>query len=203
MNTKVFGRTALTLGAALLVTLFAWEACSDEITIIQVHRNITLSDDEAIFRDYYIDAGTEQGLKTNLVVNIVRKTIVKDGSGTHSYGDIITPVGQLKVIFTASRVAIAREYKQANRETTPVLDQAGVQIGDIVDLKGAYVDNRKIPAHNTAEVSVVKPAEAVVSPALVPASAAATAAVTAVLSTDASATIVAPKDASLKDNTTK
>lgn len=143
MNTKLLGRVTLALGAVLLVSLFAWEACSEELSIVQVHRSIPLSDEEPVYKDVYINGGSNSGLKNNLVISAYRKVIVKDATGSQPIGEIMIPVGQLKVIFVGPKVAIAREYKNAQLESTPTLDQPGFQLGDTIELKGSFVDNKK------------------------------------------------------------
>jgi len=134
MTSKFFGRIALALGAVLLVSLFAWEACSEEINVIQVHRNIPLSDEEPIYRDIYISGGSETGMKNNTVLQVLRKTIVKDATGSQSFGELMVPVGQLKVIFVGPKVSVAREYKNQQFDSSPVMDQLGIQVGDKVEL---------------------------------------------------------------------
>jgi len=166
MTSKIFGRIALALGAVLLVSLFAWEACSDELNVIQVHRNIPLSDEETAYKDIYISGGSDSGLKNNLVVQVLRKVIVKDATGSQSFGEIMVPVGQIKVIFVGPKVSVAREYKPANKDTVPALDQVGIQLGDSIELKGSFTDNNK-PV--TTVVVVPAAAAPVVAPTPAPA----------------------------------
>ena len=103
---------------------------ASEVTIIEVHRNIPLSDVDTIYKDFYLNGGNEAGLKKNMVVNVVRKIGVKDATGTESYGDIIVPIGQLKIIAVFNKIAVARELKIISRESEPLLDQVGIMTGD-------------------------------------------------------------------------
>lgn len=134
MTSKILGRLSLLLGAALLVALFAWEACSQELSIIQVRRNIPLADEDPVIRDIYINGGSESGLKNNMIIQATRKTIIKDATGSQSLGELIVPVAQLKVVFVGPKISVARDHKPANLDSTPVLDQVGVQIGDRIEL---------------------------------------------------------------------
>lgn len=137
------GRLLLMAGIAILALLFSWEAFSADLNVVEVHRNIPLADDAPVYKDFYINAGTDAGLKKNLVVNVIRKMSIRDATGTQSYGDIDILVGQLKIIATQGRVAVAREYKLASRDTEPMLEQVGIMIGDRLELEGSFVDNKK------------------------------------------------------------
>lgn len=116
---------------------------SNELSIIDVRRNIPLADTDPVYKDYYINAGVESGLKENLVITVLRKTNIKDASGTQSYGDILIPVGRLKIIAAYHRVAVAREFQLMSRENQPMLEQVGLMNGDRVDLAGSFIDNKK------------------------------------------------------------
>jgi hypothetical protein len=115
----------------------------DELSIVDVRRHITLADDDVVYKDFYLNGGEGDGLKKNLVVTAVRKIQVRDSSGSQSYGEILVPVGQLRVIAIYGKVAVAREYKLLSRDELPMLEQTGLMSGDRIDLKGAFVDNNK------------------------------------------------------------
>lgn len=119
-------------------------AHAEELSIIDVRRNIPLSDHEPTYRDYYIAGDGIQNLKKNLVLEVVRKNNIRDASGAQSYGEILIPVGQLRVIANYGRVAIAREYKYFSREDYPTLDQTFMMTGDRVSVKNSFIDTNKI-----------------------------------------------------------
>lgn len=151
MNQKL-GRLLLAAGVTVLIALFAWEALADgAMHIIEVRRNIPLADQDPVYRDFYINAGAEAGLKPNMVVTAVRKVSIKDASGTQAFGELLVPVGQLKVIFVQNRIAVAREYKLLSRDDLPMIDQTGLMTGDQIDIKGAFIDNRKPSAKTTSQ----------------------------------------------------
>ena len=137
------GRILLLGGAAVLCLLFAWKAMSDELHIIEVRRNIPLADSDPVYHDFYLNAGVEAGLKPNQVVTAIRKTHLKDATGIQSFGELLIPVGQLKIIFTQNHVAVAREFKHLSRDELPMLEQTGIMIGDLIETKGSFIDNRK------------------------------------------------------------
>lgn len=127
----------------LALMLTAQLTFAQDLSIVDVRRNITLADDDVVYKDFYLNGGEGDGLKKNLVVTVMRKVQVRDANGSQSYGEIQIPVGQLRVIATYGKVSVAREYKLLSRDELPMLEQIGIMSGDRVDLKGAFVDNAK------------------------------------------------------------
>ena len=148
-----------------VLILFSVTALAD-ITIIDVRKNIPLSDTDPSFTDFYLAAGKSEGLKKNLVVTVFRTVNIRDASGAQSFGEIAIPVGQVKIIAVYEKVSIAREYKLLPRDVNPMLEQVGLMSGDKVELGESFVDNstskrkpqaiaEKIPATTTATVTTV------------------------------------------------
>ncbi|WP_415063245.1 hypothetical protein [Bdellovibrio sp.] len=127
----------------MLLFGFTQESKAGEISVVDVRRNITLSEDDPVYKDFYINAGPGSGLKKNLVITAVRKINVRDASGANAVGEILVPVGQLKVIAIFDKVAVAREYTLLSRDELPMLEQTGIMSGDRIDLQGSFIDNSK------------------------------------------------------------
>ncbi|MBX3016712.1 MAG: hypothetical protein KF767_02395 [Bdellovibrionaceae bacterium] len=141
-----------------------------ELKIVDVRRNIPLADDEPVYKDFYINGGAKDGLKPNLVVTAIRKTSIRDASGTQSLGELAIPVAQIRVVYVADNLAVAREYKVLSRDELPMLEQIGVMSGDVLDLKGSFVDKRKpssaaVTQPGTAASTVNNTAPALTPPA--------------------------------------
>lgn len=168
--------------AFLFLLLEARQLFAQDMSVVEVKRNITLSDDDPVYKDYYINAGDGSALRKNLVVNVKRKVTIKD-NGSKTIGDFETVVGQLKIIHVGNKVSVAREFKLTPRDEEPMLDQIGVMMGDKVDLEKSFIDNTKpVYKRKTSEAepqnapkeaqtasatlpSAVTPASAVASPA--------------------------------------
>lgn len=144
-----FGRKHVLTGLSLLIAFFSLEAISEELSVIEVRRNIPLADKDPVYRDYYINSGAESGLKKNMVITATRKLTVKDATGTASFGEVVIPVGMLKIISVQNRIAVAREFKLISRDDEPMLEQIGIMIGDKVDLAASFIDNKKASAKKT------------------------------------------------------
>lgn len=150
----------------LALMLSTQQTLAQDLSIVDVRRNITLADDDVVYKDFYINGGEADGLKKNLVVTAVRKIQVRDANGSQSYGEILIPVGQLRIIATYGKISVAREYKLLSRDELPMLEQIGLMSGDRIDLKGSFVDNAK-PIHKkkTAEIVVITPTVVAKAPA--------------------------------------
>lgn len=130
---------------------FFQQSHAADITVVDVRRNITLAEDDPVYKDFYINAGPGSGLKKNLVVTAVRKINIRDASGANAVGEILVPVGQLKIIAIYDRVAVAREFTLLSRDELPMLEQTGIMSGDRIDLQGAFMDTSKPKKHKVAE----------------------------------------------------
>lgn len=148
-----------TLTIVFIFNFFSLVTQAQEISIVDVKRNITLSDEDLVYKDYYINAGSSSALRKNMVVNVRRKISIKD-SGTKTIGDFETVVGQLKIIHIGNKVSVGREHKLIPRDEEPMLEQIGIMSGDRLDLKDSFIDNSKpVHRHKTAEAEPQKPAE--------------------------------------------
>ncbi|WP_413559922.1 hypothetical protein [Bdellovibrio sp. HCB209] len=141
-------------------------AADMSLTIVDVRRNITLANDEEPYKDFYIAAGASSGLKKNLVVTAVRKINVRDASGASAVGEIMVPVGQLKIIAVYDKVAVAREFTLLSRDELPMLEQIGIMAGDKIETRGSFIDTSKPKRKKVAEAVAPAPATPMVAPAV-------------------------------------
>lgn len=103
--------------------------------IIDVRRNIPLSDSAPVYKDFYINAGTSAQLKKGQTLTVHRKVMVRDSSGSTQVGEMRVPVGELKVISVFEKVTVAREVKLFDRQDLPMLEQSAIMTGDDVEIK--------------------------------------------------------------------
>lgn len=137
-----FMKFLIFLGLIVTPIFFYGEVRADDMSVINVRRNIQLSENDPVYRDFYIDGGEDNGLKKNMVVQAIRKMSIRDASGAHAFGEIKIPVGQLKIIAVYPKVAVAREFKLLSRDDLPMLEQIGIMTGDLVETKGSFIDRR-------------------------------------------------------------
>lgn len=132
-------------GFLVFIFLFSnWAfAQNPEMMVIDVRKNIPLADTDPVYKDFYINAGLENGLKKHQVITVVRKFSIRDSTGAQTYGELVVPVGRLKLISVQNRVAVAREFNLISREDEPMLEQIGLMVGDRLDLTDSFIDNKK------------------------------------------------------------
>jgi hypothetical protein len=163
---KVFMKTMI---LAILLIFLSNFATANDITIVDVRRNIPLSDEEPVYKDFYINGGSDDGLKKNLVVTVIRATNIRDASGAQSFGEILIPVGQVRILATYPKVSVAREYKSLSRDENPMLEQTGIMNGDKIDLKNSFVDTKPVRKPQAVVITVPLAPAVIVTPApLVP-----------------------------------
>lgn len=121
----------LTLVATLLISKMAG-AQEPVMTVVDVRRNITMSDEEKPYKDFYISIPSKSALKVDQQISVFRKLNVRDSTGAQSFGEIKIPVATLKIIATYDRIAIAREVTLISRDKQPMLENFFVMSGDEV-----------------------------------------------------------------------
>ncbi len=118
-------------------------AQADDMIIVDVHRNIPLSDEDTIYKDFAISTNDSAGLKKNLVVNVKRRLMIKDANAK-DVGDLETKVGQIRIIHVDKKIAIGREYKLFSRDEEVGLDQLGIMTGDRIDMTDSFTDSKPL-----------------------------------------------------------
>lgn len=121
-------------GFLILFLIFS-KAVAEDTLVVNVRRNITLSDEDPVYKDFYINAGASSGFKKGQTLMASRKVSVRDSSGSSSVGDMLIPVGELKVIAVYEKVTVAREAKLFDRKDLPMLEQKAIMTGDLIDIK--------------------------------------------------------------------
>ena len=119
----------------LSLILISCFAKAEEARVVDVRRNITLSDTDKIYKDFYINAGTGNGMKTGAVLVASRKVNIRDASGATNIGEMTVPVGELKVIAVYDKVTVARQVKLLERDELPMIEQRGIMTGDLIEVK--------------------------------------------------------------------
>ncbi len=76
----------------IVIIMMSAHAFAEEITIFDVRKNLAMSDTEKVFRDFYINAGSEAGLSSGMIITVERRMPLYDNYQNRSAGDL-----QLKV----------------------------------------------------------------------------------------------------------
>lgn len=117
------------------VLLMGLNVRADTTQVVNVRRNITISDTDPVYKDFYINGGTNSGFKKGQTLVASRKINVRDSAGSSTIGEMTVPVGELTVIAVYEKVTVARESKLFDRKDLPMLEQKAIMTGDLIDVK--------------------------------------------------------------------
>lgn len=143
----------------LLIGMIGSTAFANDITIFDARKSLSLSDTEPSYRDFYINGGTEAGLKAGMVFSVIRKLPLYDTYENRSPGDLVIRVGKIKIIHAQKNISVARLQSMLSRESLPLLEDNFIMVGDKLDLGSAEGDkkaeaemnSKPVPEPTTAE----------------------------------------------------
>jgi hypothetical protein len=120
--------------AAVATWVLTPVALSDETAIVySVFKGIDLGNpNEMIQKDYFVNLGTNQGIRVGTVLEVARKSPSYDLTTEKLYKDLIFPFARIKVIHAEKDASIARLEKLYSQDVTPVLVPRSVIVGDLV-----------------------------------------------------------------------
>ncbi len=140
MDRSITGRVFLVLGLLNLFILFAAQAFSEEvrpqeIQIVEIKKNLQLKNGDTVFHDYYLNAGTENGLKPNTSFEVFRKVAINDLYQSNSKGGtVLLPVGRIKIIYSQTKLSVARLLSLNKPKDSPLVDSEGLMVGDVLNI---------------------------------------------------------------------
>ncbi|HEX4925862.1 MAG TPA: hypothetical protein VFV50_17345 [Bdellovibrionales bacterium] len=163
MSPTVLGRIMLALGGFIFVSVFGYHAFARDLSVFAVQRNLQLSNKEPVYHDYYLDGGSEAGLRAGQVVTVVRRIPLHDLTRNRPLGDMHLPVAQLKLIYVQRGSSVARLHKLYQDKERPIVDFNGVMVGDRVSEgggEGAGDESAgELSGEDASEAQAEKPAE--------------------------------------------
>ncbi len=130
-----------------------------DLTIFDVRKNLPMSNDEKVFRDFYINGGSESGLSTGMVITVQRRMPLYDSYQNRSAGDLQLKVAKIKIIHVQKGLAVARLHSEFTRDGAPILEDNFIMTGDQLDLNSATSDKDGKKAENES-TSVAEPVAA-------------------------------------------
>ncbi len=130
-NKRKIYKLSLTVVLALCAVLtFISTTHAADFQVISVIRTLPLKNDEAILKDYYINAGTNNGLTSGATLDAMRKLPVYDNTNNKVISDTLVPVAKLKIIYVDKAMAVARLVRVLDKQKTPIMSVDDVIIGD-------------------------------------------------------------------------
>jgi hypothetical protein len=112
-------------------------ALAQDFVVYGVFRELDLGNPgEVAQKDYYINMGSTQGLRTGSIIQVSRRMATYDLLAEKLYKDVLFPIADLKVIHVEGNAAIARLDKMLAQDKTPAMFPRAVMVGDIVTSRG-------------------------------------------------------------------
>ncbi len=119
-----------------LILALSQAAHAKDYIIYAVSQNLPMGEpEEVITKNYYVNIGQQQGLKTGSVLNVYRSVAMSDPYETKNKYNHKVKIGELKILHTEDGSAIARLEKFAEGKDVPVFDIENFMIGDRVQVK--------------------------------------------------------------------
>ena len=140
----------VTLLSVNLLTASKSQAQEKEFTVFDVRKTLPLNDEQKVFKDYYVNIGSESGVKAGTILEVYRKVPVIDIYRNKAQGDLVIPVAHLRVIQSQKTMSVARVETVANPKDIPVVQFEAVMMGDRVQVASTKVD---IKVDNAAQVN--------------------------------------------------
>ncbi len=132
------------LSFALLVNiLLAQNSFAKDVTVFDVRRPLAMENDQTPPKDYYINAGTNDGLRVGVILTVYRRQTLYDVYQNKSPGDLIVAVGELRIIHVQGEISVARLEKLHTHDDYPNVDFDAIMVGDKADLGSARMAPRK------------------------------------------------------------
>jgi hypothetical protein len=104
-----------------------------EYTVFEVRKTLPLNDKQPVFYDYYVNMGTENGVKEGDDLAVYRKIPIIDIYRNKAQGDMVVEIARVKVIHVQKTMSVVRIIKKANPKKIPVVPFERIMMGDRVE----------------------------------------------------------------------
>ncbi len=142
-------------------------------TIFDVRKSLPMEPTEPSYHDFYINAGSEAGLKKGQYLPVQRAIPVHDPVQNKQQAILTVPVGKILIIHVEHGMAVARLVSELGDDERPTLEYEAIMIGDRIDVKGITTEVPKDAGKKRRRTAAVPaPVSSVVLPAVVESSAA-------------------------------
>jgi hypothetical protein len=117
-----------------IYALCATAALAADFKVFGIRTDYPMSDGQALFRDVYVNMGTNQGIKTGSILEASRVVTTVDELNQRTGRNISFKIAKLKVIHAETDVAVARVMSFQSPESTPIGSFTNVMVGDEVEV---------------------------------------------------------------------
>jgi len=121
---------------------------AEEAVVIEVRKNVQMSKNDKVYKNYFINGGTLLGLKKGSMVDVLRRVPVHDPLKNTAIGDLHIKVAKLEIIHADPKISVARLVSVESPENRPLLEYEAVMVGDRLDL--GTIQGAKVAAAEAA-----------------------------------------------------
>jgi hypothetical protein len=123
------------LFAIFLAYLFGLSAAfAGDYKVFGIRTDFPMADGQPLFRDVYVNLGTNQGVKTGSSLDVLRVVTTVDELNQKTGRNISFKIAKLKVIHAETDLAVARVTQFLPPEQTPIGSFTNVMVGDEVEV---------------------------------------------------------------------
>jgi hypothetical protein len=103
-----------------------------DFTVISVVRSLPMKSGDPVIKDYYINAGSNNGLKEGAFIEALRRIPVYDNIASKVLQDTQIPVARMKIIYVDKNISVARVVKINEAKDQPQTMWSDIIIGDSI-----------------------------------------------------------------------
>jgi hypothetical protein len=118
-------------------------------SVFDIKKTIPLSSHQKIYRDFYVNLGSDQGAKAGSILAVYRRQGVVDYYRNTLHEDLLVPVAHMKVIQASQTMSVARLESITPSKQIPVVEFNSIMMGDRVELVAERKVSRKIAGRKT------------------------------------------------------
>lgn len=122
----------------------AW--AKEDISIFDVRKSLAMSEQAVQFQDFYVSKGSGAGLRPGMIITVKRRVPMYDSLRNRNAGDLLVPVGRIKIIHVENDLSVGRLFQEFSRADLPILEDNFIMVGDTVDLASATTESKLKPS---------------------------------------------------------
>ncbi len=111
-----------------------------DYSIFEIHKTLPMENNEPAFKDYYVNAGGESGIKKGMYLNVIRNSSVLDPAKNSNQGSLKIQIAKLHIIQVDKHISVGRLVTQTSNDERPGVDYEGIMIGDVLDIDSASME---------------------------------------------------------------
>jgi hypothetical protein len=157
-KTELHFKQLIRFGFLLTILVQAALANATDVSIFEMRKSLPMNPGEPAVHDYYINAGSEAGLKKDMYAKVVRSTSVQDPGQNRAQGTLHIAIANVQLIQVEKNISVARLYSELSDDERPAVEFEAIMLGDRIDMDSVTMDEPKIKHRKkTAEAEILKP----------------------------------------------